>query len=74
MTDLASIDPGTAEVVEIVAPEHSTEDVVRACEAARRQPARSMSWAAATPRRSSGQSPESLTGFRATNSARARQE
>jgi hypothetical protein len=27
MTDLASIDPGTAEVVEIVAPEHSTEDV-----------------------------------------------
>jgi acyl-CoA reductase-like NAD-dependent aldehyde dehydrogenase len=34
MTDLASIDPGTAEVVEIVAPEHSTEDVVRACEAA----------------------------------------
>jgi aldehyde dehydrogenase family protein len=34
MTDIVSIDPRTAEVVEVVAPEHSTEDVGRACEAA----------------------------------------
>ena len=31
MTDVVSIDPRTAEVVEVVAPEHSTEDVGRVC-------------------------------------------
>jgi NADP-dependent aldehyde dehydrogenase len=34
MTDIVSIDPRTAEVVEVVAPEHSTEEVDRACQAA----------------------------------------
>jgi NADP-dependent aldehyde dehydrogenase len=34
MTDVVSIDPRTAEVVEVVAPEDSTEDVGRACELA----------------------------------------
>jgi NADP-dependent aldehyde dehydrogenase len=33
MTDIVSIDPRTAEVVEVVAPEHSTEDVGRAAAA-----------------------------------------
>jgi NADP-dependent aldehyde dehydrogenase len=34
MTDVVSIDPRTAEVVEVVAREHSTEEVDRACELA----------------------------------------
>jgi NADP-dependent aldehyde dehydrogenase len=34
MTDVVSIDPRTAEVVEVVATEHSTADVARACESA----------------------------------------
>jgi NADP-dependent aldehyde dehydrogenase len=34
MTEVVSIDPRTAEVVEVVATEHSTRDVARACERA----------------------------------------